>query len=304
VIETRLLRQFIAVAEELHFHRAAERLHMAQPPLSQAIGRLEQRLGFALFTRHSRGVALTAAGAAFVQTARATLATLQQGIVQARHVAEGIAGQLRIGSLALAGYPLLLNALKQFRADWPKVQPDLQQGSSAQLVENLLDGQLDIAVVRQLPIMSERLSSRLLLEEEILLAVPSEHSHAGETSVSLADFADEDFVFTPQALGAGYHQQLLDLCQSAGFYPRISQQAAQLQTLINLVGCGFGIALVPAAAAQANAQPGVRFCHLLGASPRLGLYLVWRSDDPSPLPGRFIALTESADTDLRADNAR
>jgi DNA-binding transcriptional LysR family regulator len=279
VIETRLLRQFLAVAEELHFHRAAERLHMAQPPLSQAIARLEQRLGFALFQRHSRGVRLTPAGVQLLTTARATLLTLEHGVHQARRIAQGQSGELRLGSLALAGHPELLTGLKRFRQQWPDIELKLHQASSAQLARMLLEDQLDLALLRDVPELDERLHCHLWREEALLLALPADHPQACETSVALADFADAPFVFTPSTLGNRYHQHLLDLCQAAGFTPRIEQQAAQLQTVASLVACGFGVALLPESAAQANAQTGVSFRPLRDVASPLPLYLAWRAGD-------------------------
>ncbi|MBV6286912.1 LysR family transcriptional regulator [Pseudomonas aegrilactucae] len=293
MIETRLLRQFIAVAEELHVHRAAERLHIAQPALSQAIARLEHKLGCALFVRHPRGVQLTPAGDAFVMTARATLSTLHEGMVHAREVAEGVAGHLRVGSLALAGYPQLLKALGEFRQAWPKVRVSLLQQPSAQLAEGMLKGELDIAFMRYLPDLSERLHAELILDEPLLLAVPAAHRLAQLSRVGLAEVAEEDFVFTPPALGNGFHQHVVALCERAGFTPRLRQQAAQMQTLVSLVACGFGVALVPAAVAQANQQPGVHFCTLEG-SPSLGLYMTTPRDTPAPLARRLAGLLGNA----------
>ncbi|MDH0303229.1 MULTISPECIES: LysR substrate-binding domain-containing protein [unclassified Pseudomonas] len=290
MIETRLLRQFVAVAEELHFHRAAERLHMAQPPLSQAIARLEQRLGFALFVRHSRGVRLTPAGSHLLDTARATLHALEQGVQQARGIAKGQTGELRIGSLALAGHPELLASLKRFRQQWPQVQLTLQQASSAQLARALLDERLDLAVLRDVPELDERLHWRLWHEEALLLALPADHPRAGEPSVALAGFAEEPFVFTPRSLGSRYHQHLLELCQAAGFSPRIVQEAAQLQTVASLVACGFGVALLPASAAHANRQPDVCFVPLDDVSAPLPLYLAWRAGDGSLARQRMLEL--------------
>lgn len=293
MIETRLLRQFVAVAEELHFHRAAERLHMAQPPLSQAIARLEQRMGFILFQRHSRGVRLTPAGTQLLDTARATLQGVELGVQQARRIAQGQAGALRIGSLALAGYPQLLDGLKRFRQQWPDVELSLQQASSALLARMLLDERLDLAVLRDVPELDERLQRHLCHEEALLLALPGDHPRADASSVALADFADEPFVFTPRSLGSRYHQHLLELCLDAGFSPRIVQEAAQLQTVASLVACGFGVALLPESAALANAQPGVCFRPLRDVAAPLPLYLAWRAGDGSLARQRLLELLTS-----------
>ncbi len=245
MIETRLLRQFIAVAEELNFNKAAIRLHMAQPPLSQAINRLEDKLGFSLFTRNKRGVKLTPAGDAFLNTAYSTLKELELGIEHALQVSQGIAGKLTVTALSIAYYESLLSTLRQFRESYPKVQLIIKEMPSSSQARAILSGEADIAFMRKLPISAQNVESRLLLDEEIVIALPADHPKAKEGRIDLRDFAGEDFVFTPQALGIGYHSQLIALCEAAGFYPRVAQEAAQIQTLIGLVACGFGVALVP-----------------------------------------------------------
>jgi len=297
MIETRLLRQFIAVAEELHFHKAAERLHMAQPPLSQAISRLEDKLGLRLFTRSRREVVLTPAGQAFVQTAYRTLKELEQGVAYARQVAQGVAGVLTVTAVSIAYYEPLLITLRQFRQAFPLVQLVIKEMPSSCQAKALLAAEADIAFMRKLPFSAAALESRLLLDEAIVMALPLDHPKAQSGPVELRDFADEDFVFTPQALGSGYHGQLVGLCEAAGFSPRVVQEAAQLHTLIGLVSCGFGVALVPQSIAASTLRDKVAFRPirpLTGpANPTLGLYMNWHADNPSPLIQRFIAMFDS-----------
>lgn len=279
MIETRLLRQFIAVAQELNFHRAAIRLHMAQPPLSQAINRLEDKLGFSLFTRDKREVRLTVAGADFLATAHATLQTLEHGVEQARKVAKGMAGSLTVTAISIAGYPFLLHSLKAFRQAYPQVQLIIREMPSAEQAKALLTGDSDIAFMRQLPLPGGHLASRLILDEPVLLALPRDHALAAHSEVRLQDCATEDFVFTPQVLGSGYHAQLIALCESAGFYPRIVQEAAQIQTLLGLVACGFGVALVPQSFAASGLRDELVLRPLAPVSqapnPGIGLYMNW-----------------------------
>lgn len=297
MIETRLLRQFIAVAEELHFHKAALRLHMAQPPLSQAIHRLEEKLGFSLFERSTRGVKLTPAGSAFLATAYNTLKTLENGIEQARQVAAGIAGQLIVTAVSIAYYESLLEAFRRFRETFPKVQLVIQEMPSSSQAKALVAGQADIAFMRKLPIAADNIASRLLLDEAIVMALPAGHPKAGEGEIDLRDFATEDFVFTPQPLGAGYHSQLIALCEAAGFYPQVVQEAAQIHTLIGLVACGFGVALVPESIAHSSMRDNVLFRRIspLGTAPNptVGLYLNWNTESASPLVDSFISLLDS-----------
>lgn len=220
MIETRLLRQFIAVAEELHFHKAAIRLHMAQPPLSQAINRLEGKLGFSLLTRSKRGVKLTPAGSAFLEVAYSTLNTLELGVEHARQVSAGLAGKLTVTSVSIACYESLLNTLRQFRETFPKVQLIIKEMPSASQAKAIVSGDADIAFMRKLPISAQNIASRLLLEEHIVMALPTHHPKAQAGQIELRDFAGEDFVFTPEALGIGYHGQLIALCEAAGFYQK------------------------------------------------------------------------------------
>ena len=296
MIETRLLRQFIAVAEELNFNKAAIRLHMAQPPLSQAINRLEDKLGFSLFTRNKRGVKLTPAGDAFLNTAYSTLKELELGIEHARQVSQGIAGKLTVTALSIAYYESLLSTLRQFRESYPKVQLIIKEMPSSSQARAIVSGEADIAFMRKLPISAQNVESRLLLDEEIVIALPADHPKAKEGRIDLRDFAGEDFVFTPQALGIGYHSQLIALCEAAGFYPRVAQEAAQIQTLIGLVACGFGVALVPESIAGSIMRDKVLFRRInpvtASPNPAIGLYMSWNTDNQSPLMDSFISMLD------------
>ncbi|NMZ01404.1 LysR family transcriptional regulator [Pseudomonas proteolytica] len=296
MIETRLLRQFIAVAEELHFHKAAIRLHMAQPPLSQAINRLEGKLGFSLFNRSKRGVKLTPAGDAFLHAAYSTLKELELGIEHARQVSEGIAGTLTVTAVSITYYESLLNSLRRFREHFPKVQLIIKEMPSSNQAKAIVAGEADIAFMRKLPISAQNVESRLLLDEEIVMALPAHHPKADAGQIDLRHFAGEDFVFTPQALGTGYHSQLIALCEAAGFYPRVVQEAAQIHTLIGLVACGFGVALVPESIAHSIMRDKVVFRRIGPVSatpnPSIGLYMSWNTDNPSPLLDSFIAMLD------------
>ena len=296
MIETRLLRQFVAVAEELHFHKAAQRLHMAQPPLSQAISRLEGKLGFSLFIRDKREVKLTPAGSAFLSAAYRTLKELEQGVEHARQVAAGVAGKLTITSVSISGYPSLLNSLRQFRQELPQVQLVIREMPSANQADAIVAGEADIAFRRRLPMTAANIETRLVLDEQIVIALPADHPKAKGGPVQLADFAEDDFVFTPAGLGIGYYSQLIALCDAAGFFPKVVQEAAQMQTLVGLVACGFGVALVPASIANTVAGDKVVFRGLTPVSaagnPAVGLYMSWHAHNPSPLIERFMALLD------------
>jgi DNA-binding transcriptional LysR family regulator len=238
LIETRLLRQFVAVAEELHFHRAAERLHMAQPPLSQAIRRLEAQIGAPLFTRSNRRVALTPAGTAFLRTARQTLQSLHEGVEQTRRVAAGVEGHLTISLINLAPYAPLLRALRRFRAAHPAVTFTLLEAGTQRQVQALEAGTADVGFMRAPGLSAPSLELETILREPVLVALPSGHPLQAQASVALSDLADAAFVASHRTLGLGFHDQLVRLCQAAGFTPAIVQEVRQLHTLVALVAAG------------------------------------------------------------------
>ena len=292
MIETRLLRQFIAVAEELNFRRAADRLHMAQPPLSQAILRLEEALGYAVFERSNRKVSLTPAGAAFVVTARRVLASLEEGVAAGRRVAQGIEGHLRLGFIHITPYAHVLDALRQFRAASPAVQLSVCEASTQEQVEALEAGTVDIGILRAPGRSTPGLRFERLSGEDIVVALPAGHRCAGQARVDLATLAGDDFVASPRALGQGFHDQLASLCLHAGFVPNVVQQARRLQTVLGLVAAGFGVALLPASLAAAM-PAGVRMLPIDSGAPealrQLDLYMAWDPQRVCPVRERLLA---------------
>jgi len=292
MIETRLLQQFVAVAEELHFHRAAQRLHMAQPPLSQAIRRLEQEVGHALFTRTNRSVALTPAGAAFLDTARGLLHGLDDGLARTRRVAEGLEGHLRLTFINIASYAPLLRALRSFREAAPALAFSLNEASTSEQVTALERGDADIGFMRLPGTSSPSLRFEPILRETICVALPAGHALDGAGPLALSALAGETFVASPRGLGQGYYDQLVALCQSAGFTPSIRQHARRLQTVVALVASGFGVALVPASMAQAG-QDAVVFRPVVCDAPpslqQLELLMAWDPRRQAPIRDRFIA---------------
>ena len=292
MIETRLLRQFIAVAEELNFRRAAERLHMAQPPLSQAILRLEQQLGYPVFERSNRKVGLTSAGTAFLATARQVLLALEEGVAETRRVAQGSAGHLRLGFIQVTPYAHVLDALRRFRADFPDVHLSLREAPTQELVELLEAGQLDVALLRAPGRSTPALAFERLSGEAIMAALPAGHRLAGRQAVALSALEEEDFVASPRALGQGFHDQLASLCLHAGFVPQVVQQARRLQTVAGLVAAGFGVALLPASLA-ATLPIGAVMLPLITDAPeqlvRLDLSVAWNARHALPVRERLLA---------------
>ncbi|MBP6562316.1 MAG: LysR family transcriptional regulator, partial [Neisseriaceae bacterium] len=283
MIETRLLQQFIAVAQHQNVHRAAVHLHMAQPPLSQAMKRLEEKLGFALFIRSPKGMQLTTAGQMFLKTAQALLLDLQHGVNQARLVAQGKRGQLVVTTLALAQYPELLQALKRFQTQHPDVRLVLKEQASAPQQQSLLAHTADVAFLRPLPPSQPVLKQRLWATEDIMIAMPHSHPLAEAAQVNLADCADAPFIFSPAALGSQHHQTLIDYCAAAGFSPRIAQEVTATHTIMALVGSGFGLALLSSAFAHTHAQTNVVLKPIAPihghTKPVLPLHVSWHPDN-------------------------
>ncbi|WP_448133926.1 LysR family transcriptional regulator [Stenotrophomonas rhizophila] len=291
MIETRLLQQFVAVAEELHFNRAAERLHMAQPPLSQAIRKLESAVGAPLFVRTNRSVTLTAAGVAFLVTARSTLRALEEGVAQTRRVAEGIEGHLTLTFINIAPYAPLLRALRGFRHASPGISFTMVEATTQEQVIALEQGRADIGFMRTPGTSVPHLRMATVSSEPIVVALPAGHRLEAAPTIALELLKHDAFVASPRTLGKGFHDQLLSLCHAAGFVPNIVQHGRQMQTLIALVAAGFGVALLPASLAT-NARTDVVFRPLQvdasDALSRLDLFMAWNETRASAIRDRLI----------------
>lgn len=291
MIETRLLQQFVAVAEELHFNRAAERLHMAQPPLSQAIRKLESAVGAPLFVRTNRSVALTPAGAAFLVTARSTLRALEEGVAQTQRVAQGIEGHLTLTFINIAPYAPLLRALRDFRHASPGISFTMVEATTQEQVIALEQGRADIGFMRTPGTSVPHLRLATVSSEPIFVALPAGHRLEATPTIALELLKEDAFVASPRTLGKGFHDQLISLCHAAGFVPNIVQHGRQMQTLIALVAAGFGVALLPASLAT-NDRTDVVFRPLQvdasDALSRLDLLMAWNETRTSVIRDRLI----------------
>jgi len=244
-VELRHLRYFVAVAEELHFGRAALRLHLAQPPLSQQIRKLEEIIGHQLFTRTSRAVRLTAAGEVFLDRARRTLRTVREDLAEARSVGRGEIGSLRVGFIGSGMLTPLPAMLGRYRRKHPKADLQLREAMSSQMMQSLLDGTVDVGFLRDggpLP----GLESETLFSEPFLAVLPANHPLASRKTISAAALRDEPFVFFPQSAGRVAYDKPISICEEHGFRPRIVQEAPQWLTVMRLVGAGLGVSIAPA----------------------------------------------------------
>jgi DNA-binding transcriptional LysR family regulator len=246
-MELRHLRYFVAVAEELNFSRAAERLGIAQPPLSQQIKLLEGELGVPLFIRAHRRVELTDVGRALLNDARRTLVQAGRFVDIARRAARGEAGSLRLGFSSAALYTMVPAILRAFLARAPEVTLNLLERSSEEQIEMLAEGGIDAGFVR-LPIVNPApaLSLRTIVREPLVVALSRGHRLAGRRAVALRALAGEPFIIVARSAARGLHDQILALCGRAGFEPAIAQEAAEVSTIVSLVSAGLGVAIVPA----------------------------------------------------------
>jgi LysR family transcriptional regulator, benzoate and cis,cis-muconate-responsive activator of ben and cat genes len=285
-MELRHLRYFLAVADELHFGRAAARLHIAQPPLSRQIQQLEEELGFALFTRTARRVRLTDAGRAFHAEARSIVARVGEATEAARRVARGEAGALAVGFVASATYALLPRLYRRFRERHPGVALTLAELSTAEQVEALRAGHIQVGLARP-PVGDDTLAVEPLDEEPLVVALPARHRLAAERDVPLRALAAEPFVLFPRRPRPGWIDFVLGACAAAGFRPIVAQEVLELSTTVTLVAAGIGVTLVPASA-QALRLAGVTYRPLRAPSPRTRLVALSRADEPRAAVRHFL----------------
>lgn len=244
-MELRLLKYFIAVAEELHFGRAASRLHIAQPPLSIQIKKLETEIGAQLFYRTKRHVELTEAGKVFLKRSYEILSSVNLACEEVKRIHEGVTGELILGFGGSVTFDLLPFILKAYRDKFPNVNIVLRQQTTAKQVNNLHEGKIHVGILVP-PIESELLNLKTIREEPFIAVLPKTHPLAiSESSINLSSLAKEPFIMTPRSVGPGYHDTVISSCYDAGFSPIITQEAREFHTVVSLVAFGMGVALVP-----------------------------------------------------------
>ena len=269
-MELRHLRYFRAVAEELHFGRAAARLHIAQPPLSQQIRQLERELGVALLTRTTRSVELTAAGTAYLQRVIKILDGVDDAGAQARRLADGAEGQLTIGCVGSATYSLLPRLVLALRETLPGVDVSVRGEMLAPAqVSALLTGEIDLALLRP-PVHQDGIDTEILRRDRLLAAVPAGHRLAAQPDVHIEDLRDEEFIAHASGLSV-MHSLLNAACADAGFVPQVRHEVTETSTLVTLVAAGLGVAIVPEPTAELGIT-GVRYLPLTPAG--LGVDLI------------------------------
>ncbi len=278
------------MAEELHFGRAAVRLQMAQPPLSQQVRRLERELGVELFRRNRRHVELTPAGSALLPEARRTLAAAERATAVVAAVAAGSSGRLVlgfVGSLAHGVLPLLVRELRQ-RA--PEIEIALREANTSQQIDLLRLGLLDAGLLRP-PIQAEGIEIEVVGHEPLLAVLPHDHPLAGAGSLRLEALRDEPFVLFPRAIGPGLYDQILGLCRAAGFSPNVVYESSATATMVAMVEAGVGVSVLPA---SHTATGSARFVPLEGGVFETEIALAWARGSESPIVGAVRAAARAS----------
>ena len=288
-MELRQLRYFLAVAEELHFGKAAERVFIAQSPLSRQIKQLEDELNVQLFRRTKRSVELTDAGRALIPEAEGILSATRRAKETAVGVQQGRIGQLTIGFTQSATYTLFPRILKQYIAMSPRVELHFREHMlTPEQVLGLTTSRLDLGFLRP-PLANPDIELLPVMQEKLVVAVPEESALARKSTIALEDLANENFVTFSKSIDSSLSAAVLGLCHATGFQPRITQEAKEVATIVMLVASGLGVALVPASA-SAIRQQGAAFRPLAGESPTLTVALAWNRNTRSVARDRFVAV--------------
>jgi len=285
-LELRHLRYFVAVAEELHFGRAAARLNVAQPALSQQIKQLEREIGALLLARTKRRVALTEPGRLFLVEARRTLARAAFAVEVARGAEAGDVGRLRIGYVDAALWSPLPEVIRAFRERFPRVALTMVERLPAEQPADLRRGNIDLAIGPPPPAAAP-VEVTPFTEETGMVALPAVHPLAGREAIAIGDLADAPWVLVPARVPSRLRDLTLRVAAAAGFTPRVAQEARELDTLIALVSAGLGVTLVPASAARFP-RPGVVFRPIAGDALRFRLVVLRRRGLPPPAARAFL----------------
>lgn len=280
-VELRQLRYFVAVAEELNFTRAAERLNIAQPPLSRQIQSLEKSLGVKLLDRKNRQVSLTPAGKVFWGECKNILQGMEQSIQLARRVAMGEVGRLRVGFESVTNSNTILKIIRQFHTDFPGVELEMQEMSSGKQVAALKRKHLEVGLIDPIVATAE-IACVSLVKESLMVVLPETHPLAEMMEIKLEELAADLWVTGRNDGNCGLLIRTLAACQEAGFYPQIRQEANDMQMMLSFIASGFGVGLLPISACTL-ARPGIRFVPLVDPVPEIEVAIARLSETTSPI---------------------
>jgi DNA-binding transcriptional LysR family regulator len=302
-MELRHLRYFVAVAEELHFTRAAERLGIKQPPLSLQIRQLETQLGTRLFRRLTRGIELTETGALLLDEARRILDQIERIESNVQSRARGETGRIHVGFAGATYFqPLVPAIIRAYRERYPGVLLSPQESNTPLLVAALRSEEIDVAFIRPPISDGEGLTVLPLIEEPMLIVLPATHSLAGRGAVPLTALAQENWILLSRAIGPAGHDAVIASCQRAGFSPNLGQEAPQTPSIVFMVAAGFGVSIVPQSVNQIRAE-GVRYLPIEGEGPRAPIGLAYRRNDHSPAVRNFVEVARRTERAAHRERA-
>ncbi len=290
------MRYFVTVAEELHFGRAAERLHLAQQPLSAAIKRLEAGIGVRLFERTSRRVKLTEAGRVYLAEVRLILQRTSDAAEAALRAERGEVGQLSVGYASGTLHNVLPSTVRRFRERYPGVTLRLHELSSPEIEAALLKGDVQLGLLCP-PVSDPTLLSEIVLREPLILALPRGHALAQKGRIALKAASNEAFVLYQRSVKPSVHDAITGMCRRAGFSPRVSQEVATEGAVVGLVAAGMGVALVSSSQRKAPSAD-IEYRFLEGAPVEVELAAAWGRGNRSPLTAAFLGLVREVGAEL------
>ncbi|MGE7925842.1 LysR substrate-binding domain-containing protein [Viridibacillus arvi] len=297
-MDIRKIRYFIMVAEELNFSRAAERLRMAQPPLSQEIRKLEEELGVQLFHRTKRMVELTDAGKIFLEGSQQTLFQLERAIKETQLAAEGKKGNLIIGFVDST--EIVIEVLNKFRERFPKIHLILLEMTTEQQLKALNEKQIHIGFIRSKQ-NNEILSSEVCSEESLRLVLHQDHPLASLSEIPLQLLIDEPFILFPRHMGSNFYDVIISYFWDHGVSLNVVQEAIQMHTIVNLVAAGMGVSVVPSSV-ESYKRPGVIYKKIQETTPKVNLYVGWRQDEKSAVVDHFLTVVREVYSILQLDH--
>ena len=284
--DIRQLQRFVAVATERNFRRAAARLHVSQPPLSESIRQLEEEVGSPLLLRTRPQVELTRAGEVMLERARLILSLLDESVQLTRAVAAGLSGQLTVGFFPTATYDILPRVLRRYREQYPDIGLRFVELATSEQPSALEQKQVDVALFLAPTVDRRGIGQETVHREPLLAALPADHRLAAKDRLELRELRNEPFVFIPPRWGTGYHARVSNACQEAGFTPNVIEEVEQLHTMVSLVSAGLGVSIVAASVSRFQ-PPNVVFRSLDDPQLYIEFGLAWREDDPSPAVAAF-----------------
>lgn len=289
-MELRQLKYFAAVAEELHFGRAAKRMNISQPPLSMQIRNLEEELGIRLFNRTSRQVELTAAGEVFLTRVKQILSALDSAVESARQAGHGNIGRLAVGFIGPAMDVFLPEIIRGFQNRYPKITLTLTESGTRRQIEDLYAGRIQVGFARLYRHEPAGLADLVIRRESYVLAVPCDHPLAGKKKVVLSQLKNEPFIMYPRSVQPQLYDSMMACFKNSGFTPKIVQEARTKHTTIALVVAGLGVAVVPSSS-KCIGRKGVVFLDLDASLPHIEISMLWRQTDKNPVLDRFVKFT-------------